>query len=776
MSGAPEARSACRRAAGLVIASCVLVPVLDAQRPPLSPRPSPNSRVDLVLVDLRVTRGNEPVTDLQPGEVTLLVDGVARPLVSLIAPPIVGSPTPGANVATVTTANTPASNALPRRVVLVVDRESLDAGETRQLQASAEHFIARLPREVRAAVASLPLGSNLRFDADRAVTVAALRKAFDGATRLGPGLEGSGGFGCTGDAASEGCGIQGIHPRINAAAARAKNSAAESLLRGRRILQDLQSLFRALGGGTPADVVIVSGMLPFDSRLRPDIDRTFDIARTSAIRVHAVEIADLTRVALPEGGPETPRAPTLEWLGNRSAAAYGLPEDSGGSQALGAVSAATFFEHLAEELSSTYLLSFELLDSDRTGTPHGIEIRIARPALTIHARKAFIAPPASLTAPSGTPDAPGHMPATAAPTTRVKTTFTKTDAWIALATEHQPGTRDRAVVDLGQWSTEDFKTAVSGLGALRRQGTSSALNDALAQLVLIHTDLALLAPDLAGRFGGFEEWETLPTLETEDGQAVGRSVVSAHWRLARVLLNGMQPHPADDPRVRDWYRAVGATLLADRDYAAALPHLRDAQRLFPRDRDVNMLSGVLYENLAAAAAQRLLGDAQATHYAAMGLQRARKDFSRALEADPQYEAAELHLARVCHLLGDEHTAGAALAHLLARSQDHDVRYLAELLTGSIDEAGRRFDAALESYERAAALHPGAQTPLVALSHLARLAGRRSDAVGYIDRITTLPASPDRRNDPWWRYDSAPVADHVALLTALRATLRPPDNQ
>jgi hypothetical protein len=41
------------------------------------------SGVNLVLVDMRVLRGDEQVTDLRPEEVTLLVDGIARPIVSL---------------------------------------------------------------------------------------------------------------------------------------------------------------------------------------------------------------------------------------------------------------------------------------------------------------------------------------------------------------------------------------------------------------------------------------------------------------------------------------------------------------------------------------------------------------------------------------------------------------------------------------------------------------------------------------------------------------------
>ncbi len=799
-----ETRSACRRLAALAATCTVVVAAPSAQQPSPFPTPSFSSRTDLVLVDLRVSRGNEPVTDLQPDEVTLLVDGVPRPVVSLLYAPVVVSPgqAPGAASSPATTPAAPRAGApTPRRIVFLVDRDSLDAGEARQLQKTAEGFVGRLPGEVTAAVATLPLGSSLLFKTDRDATVAALRQAFEGITRRGLSLEGVSGFGCTGGAASAGCGDRGIHPSINAPEARAMNASAEWLVRGRRTLQDLQGLFRTLAGGPPSDVVIVSGALPFQSGLRTDIDRTFAVARSAGIRVHAVEIADLTSVPLPEGGPEGPPNITIRddrevqeqaSVGGRSlqekstAVAYGLPEETGGIQAHGAVSGADFFTRLARDLASTYLLSFAPIDSDRTGTPHRIEVRIARrPPLTIYSRKTFIAPPASLARESRAVDTagqpstptPGAMALTPTPATVTPSSvtsgsrLTKTDAWVALVQAHQPGARDRALIDVAQWNSDDLRAAMYGLGALRRRASSSSLNDTLAQGAVLHTDLALLAPDLAQRFRGFPEWEVLRTVEARDGQALASSVVSAHWRLARALLDGTLPRPADDPRVREWYRAVGATLLADQRYATALPHLNDAQRLFPHDRDVNMLSGLLHETLAVAASHRLLGKAQVDLAAPVSeLQLARRDLTRAIDADPKYDVAELHLARVFHLLGDDKAAARGLAHVLSRSQDADIRFLAELLAGSIHEAAGRPDAARESFERAAALRPQAQSALVALSHIAREAGRRSDAIRYIDRLAALPASADGRDDPWWHYESAAVADHAALLNEFRATL------
>ena len=339
-----------------------------------------------MLVDMRVVRGNDPVTDLRLEDVTLLVDGAPRPIVSLIYSPVLPPGDPS-SLGGLTTKDAGRTGPSPRRrVVFVVDRESLEGGQARQFQRSTEDFIARLPSSVSVAVATLPLGSSIRFEPDAKAAIESLRAAFEGTTKRGAGLEGISGFGCTDRAASEGCGNQGIDPRIGAAEAQAMNREAEWLLRGRKALNDLQWLFRTLADG-PSDVVIVSGALPYQSRLRPDTDRTFTVARTAGVRVHAVEVADLTQIALPEGG-DTRTTPTLETLREEHAAAYGLPNETGGIEAAGLVSGAGFFKRLARELSSTYLLSFEPLHSDRDGKPHTIEVRTTRrPLPTIHARR-----------------------------------------------------------------------------------------------------------------------------------------------------------------------------------------------------------------------------------------------------------------------------------------------------------------------------------------------------------------------------------------------------
>jgi VWFA-related protein len=434
------------------------------QAPPPAP-PAYYASVSLVLVDVRVARGGEPVADLRTDDLTLLVDGKPRTITSLIYAPVVvpGHKSPDASATTAARAAAPTGAAPARRLVFVVDRNSIAPGEARQLQKTTEDFIGRVPRTIATAVATLPLESDLRFDPDRSRVVQHLREAFEGTTRRGSGFESIAGFGCSDEAASEGCGNQGLDPKIPVGPARETNRAAEWTLRGRRTLADLQRLFRTLAG-TPSDVVIISGGLPFyegrtsgrpddpfpegvTAGMRADIDRTFAVARAAGTRVHAIEIRDLTRAALPQGG--NLESLDLAALRERRPAGYGLPEETGGVAVTGAVSGASFFDRLATELSSTYLLSFEPTEADRDGKPHAIEIRTGRPGLTIVARKTFVAlPGAPLSVPTPGAVVPGEAAATITPTSgspipRPTARPTSLEAWVALAQAHVPGERER---------------------------------------------------------------------------------------------------------------------------------------------------------------------------------------------------------------------------------------------------------------------------------------------------------------------------------------------
>ena len=99
-------------------------------------------------------------------------------------------------------------------------------------------------------------------------------------------------------------------------------------------------------------------------------------------------------------------------------------------------------------------------------------------------------------------------------------------------------------------------------------------------------------------------------------------------------------------------------------------------------------------------------------------------------------------------------------------------YYGNLFLGAAEEELGHRDAARLAYEQAAALYPDAQSPLVALSRLARRYGDRPGALRAIQRVFALSSDANERNDPWWTYNVAQARNADALLEELRRPFQP----
>jgi VWFA-related protein len=361
---------------------------------------SPESRqllrtsVNVVLVDMRALNENAQVGDLRADELTLLIDGVPRPIVSLAYYPAGQASLEKGEQAAKNIADAQAPS---RRVVLIVDRKSIPSGEGTRVLKAAQEFIREAPVDYSIAVAMLPLEGDLNFETNRDVSVRAVADALRRTSSIGQGLEGTAGFGCTGTTASAGCGDQGLPlPGGALGKARDRNSAAETQLRASTLLRDLQRLFHALRDG-PSDVILLTGGLPRSESLRAEIDRTIESARVSRVRVHTLTTLDATDVGLSQGTSPDGNRPMASPM--TVGVAYGLPVETGGIEQTGATSGSAFFAQVARDLTGSYLLAFEPLPQDRDGRPHRIEVTTSRrPPPTIRARKVFVIEPTPLPA------------------------------------------------------------------------------------------------------------------------------------------------------------------------------------------------------------------------------------------------------------------------------------------------------------------------------------------------------------------------------------------
>jgi tetratricopeptide (TPR) repeat protein len=280
----------------------------------------------------------------------------------------------------------------------------------------------------------------------------------------------------------------------------------------------------------------------------------------------------------------------------------------------------------------------------------------------------------------------------------------------------------------------------------------------LKRVAVFHADVAMLAPqDVvaagAARSQGFSNNTVL-----NDGRVRGTVGNNVHWAFGRKVLDGLRAISPSDDFVRAWYVTVSAHLERDLRLTEADRHLTRARELFPRDAGILFAGGCVMEEQTSPLIQQGLrsivappGVTFAVRSVGAFLNNAEGLFRRATELDPQLAEARLRLARIVGSRGQHDAAIGYLQTVVASERRPDLLYLAHLFLGDEERALERWTAAQSSYERAAALYPLAQSPLLALSHLARARGDRAAAVRFVERLLQLPAASIVRHDPWWNY-------------------------
>jgi len=377
--------------------------------------------------------------------------------------------------------------------------------------------------------------------------------------------------------------------------------------------------------------------------------------------------------------------------------------------------------------------------------------------------------------------------------------------WITAAMGHHPGEVDRALLDVAAMPPETFRAVFTDLEkALRQELRGSYLearNDVRRRGALLHTDLALLLPEQAAAF----KWKDAlapfvsagpvgpgrapvrgpldSLVYSVDGQYLASEVESGHWPFASWLLAGVKPDASSDEFGRLWYRAVAATFLYQYRLGNAAYHIGRARKVLPRDPIILFYAGAMHEALASPLVQNVQGRAPSDRYEYMNGQMISKpDTGLPAERDQLQEAerhlrealkhgappeAKLRLGRVTGRLGRHADAAPLLQQLVPPEGDARLAYLRELFLGTEYAALARVEEARASLERAAALFPTAQAPLIAMSDVCRRSGNRAAALEALRRVEALPDGPGR-TDPWWDYYRSYAADAERQLAALRA--------
>jgi hypothetical protein len=297
---------------------------------------------------------------------------------------------------------------------------------------------------------------------------------------------------------------------------------------------------------------------------------------------------------------------------------------------------------------------------------------------------------------------------------------------------------------------------------------------------LLHGDVAMLAPysmEAPGDVrptGGLERFR----MEISDGQEVDLRQSAVHWEVARMLLDFVRPRgsdhadPGHDDMVRQWYRATASWMQLREDHDKV--HLDRARTIFPNDPDILFLSASQHETYGGVPIQAAVRSAVLPTGVTMDvgverveLREAEGLYRRVLELRPGHAEARLRYGRVLGGLAKHAEAAPELRRAVAELTDPEQLYYAQLFLGVEEMALGNREAARAAYDRAAQLFPQAQSPLLALSEIARRSGDRNGALRAIDRLFTLSgADRDEHDDPWWWYYTEQARDAEDLLEAM----------
>jgi hypothetical protein len=332
----------------LVVLAATAAGLDGEQRTPSGPPPSAGASLDF----LAVSSDGLPVADLKADEVSLKIDGRARPLTALRFVQIAGGaePVQGTDGAAPPFGSNEPDRSESRSIILVVDEDSFRVGTERPLREAADHFLAGLSPTDRVALVTMPYGgTKVNLTTEHGKVRASLAQIVGQASQ--------------------------------------QETATDLACRTQRTLESLVGLFEGIVvTGSPIVMFFSAGLIgPTDGTIRlapglggPD-SVTCDVRREVFQQVGNAASAVGARVYIIQ--PTTVRS-QLPGLENFAGVTGGTMLPLGGAET-------NAFSRVTRETTGHYVADFDVEPSMRNGTPHRVELRVSRPDVTVRVRPAL---------------------------------------------------------------------------------------------------------------------------------------------------------------------------------------------------------------------------------------------------------------------------------------------------------------------------------------------------------------------------------------------------
>ena len=389
------------RLTAFVSAFCLLPSAFLLAQQPQLPRPSFETKTELVLVDVNVVdRDARPVPTLAASDFQLEVNGQPRPIASIqFISTTPGNVTPSTPREAASSSNDTTTTG--RLLLFVVDESSLRVGASRSLLRTAQTLFDRLAPGDMVGLARIPSGvGSVEFTTDRKRIVDSLMRVTGAATnRMGMSrvyiseawaleTNDAGGFQTAVDRECQGENGPNLEACRNQVEADARLLLTEASGRSRATLQGMEILLRNLAQlKTPVNIVMISeGM--FVARDRQSMTELGRRAAEARATIHIIRPSQ-SFFDIEDRGV----APLNSRFFDDSLMSEGLEQvaaQTRGSMTSVAGDGALAFDRLGRELSGYYLLGFEPTDADRTGKERRIKVEVKTRGLTVRARPTFV--------------------------------------------------------------------------------------------------------------------------------------------------------------------------------------------------------------------------------------------------------------------------------------------------------------------------------------------------------------------------------------------------